>query len=234
MPETTNPANRILASLSATNYQQLIPKLKRFDLIFGENIYEINDVISHVYFPEIGIISLLSAVGERSTLEVGIIGNEGMVGVAVFLGVKTSGNVALVQGVGSALRMTTADFLEECNHQGELPAILQRFTHSLMTQITQSAVCYRFHRIEERLARWLLMTSDRMQSDKFQITQDFLSNMLGVRREAVNKSATILQQQQLISYSRGSLEIINRKGLESATCLCYNIIKAEEINVSDN
>jgi CRP-like cAMP-binding protein len=234
MPETKAPENRILASLTTTNYQQLIPKLKRFDLIFGENIYKLNEVISHVYFPEIGIISLLSAVGERSTLEVGIIGNEGMVGVAVFLGVKTSGNVAVVQGKGSALRMTAEDFVDACKTNSELPAILQRFTHSLMTQISQSAVCYRFHLIEERLARWLLMTADRMQSDKFQITQDFLSNMLGVRREAVNKSATILQQQQLIRYSRGSLEIIDRKGLESATCVCYSIIKAEENSVSGN
>jgi CRP-like cAMP-binding protein len=227
MPETKAPENRILASLTTTNYQQLIPKLKRFDLIFGENIYEINDVISHVYFPEIGIISLLSAVGERSTLEVGIIGNEGMAGVAVFLGVKTSNNVALVQGKGSALRMTTQDFLDSCKTNSELPPILQRFTHSLLTQISQSAACYRFHPIEARLARWLLMSHDRMQTDEFQITQEFLSNMLGVRREAVNKAASELQKQQLISYSRGNISILKRKDLEAIACRCYAIIKKD-------
>lgn len=228
MPEITKPANRLLAALPAKEYARLLPKLREVSLTYSETIYEPGDLIRRVYFPNSGIISLLSAVGERSLLEVGIVGSEGFVGLPAFLGVKTSNNRALVQGAGAALALKTADFLAECRAGGALPRILQRYTHSLLTQISQSAVCNRFHEIEARLARWLLMTADRMETDNFKITQDFLSNMLGVRREAVSKSAAALQQRQLIGYSRGNISIINRTGLESAACNCYAIIKNEE------
>ena len=227
MSENTKPANRLLAALPAKEYQHLLPKLEEISLPFTETIYEQNDVIRHVYFPNSGIISLLAAVGERSHLEVGIVGNEGIVGLHVFLGVKTSNNHALVQGVGTAMRMKTKDFLAECNNGSSLPRILQRYIHSLLTQISQSAVCNRFHPIEARLARWLLMTGDRMESDVFQITQEFLSNMLGVRREAVTLSAKNQQRDGLISYSRGKISILNRAGLEAVACRCYFIIKEE-------
>ena len=226
MTEPQKTKNRLLAALSGKTYQHILSKSERIELIFNENIYNPGDVISDVYFPESGIVSLLSAVEANSTLEVGIVGNEGMIGLPVFLGVKTSNNRAVVQGAGFALKMAADDFLDECK-TGELPRILQRFTHSLMTQISQSAACNRFHEIEPRLARWLLMTGDRMHADEFQITQEFLSNMLGVRREAVNKSATHLQQQKLISYSRGNLSILNRQNLETAACNCYKIIKKD-------
>ena len=205
MSEIVRSANRLLAALPAKEYNRLLPKLREVPLTYTETVYEPGDVIRRVYFPISGIISLLSAVGERSLLEVGIVGNEGFVGLPVFLGVKTSGNRALVQGAGVALEMKTTDFLAECKNGGALPTLLQRYTHSLLTQISQSAVCNRFHAIEARLARWLLMTADRMGSNDFQITQEFLSNMLGVRREAVSKSATNFQQRQLISYSRGNI-----------------------------
>ena len=238
MSDTTKqnapPANRLLAALPAKEYKRLLPKLEGVSLTYGENIYEQGEIIRRVYFPTSGIISLLTAVEERSQLEVGIVGNEGMVGLAPFLGVKTSNNRAIVQGEGFAMRMKAADFLAECGNGGSLPNILRRYTHSLLTQISQSAVCYRFHPIEARLARWLLMTSDRMNTNEFQITQEFLSNMLGVRREGVNKSAVILQRQQLISYSRGNISITNRAGLEAASCKCYGIIKDEEKNFSAN
>jgi len=151
-----------------------------------------------------------------------------MVGLGVFLGVKTSNNRAIVQGKGFAMKMEVEDFLTECTSGDSLHRLLQRYTHSLLTQVSQSAVCYRFHLIEARLARWLLMTSDRMRTSEFRLTQEFLSNMLGVRREAVNKAAVTLQQQQLISYSRGNISIINRAELEKTSCLCYAIIKDEE------
>ena len=234
MSEITKPANRLLAALPAKEYARLLPKLKEISLTFTETIYEPGDVIRQVYFPDSGIISLLSAVEERSLLEIGIVGNEGCVGLPVFLGVKTSNNRAIVQGAGAALEMKTADFLAECKNGGALPQILQRYTHSLLTQISQSAVCYRFHEIEARLARWLLMTADRMASENFQITQEFLSNMLGVRREAVSKSAAVFQQRQLISYRRGNISLINRAGLEKIACSCYSIIKAEEKNSASN
>ncbi len=222
-------ANRILSALSVKTYQNILPKLDRTALIFADIIYQPDAVIHDVYFPESGIISLLSAVEVHSMIEVGIVGNEGMVGLPVFLGVKTSNTLAVIQGTGFASKMSAKDLLDECNRDNELPRLLQRFTHSLMTQISQSAACNRFHQIESRLARWLLMTHDRMQADEFQITQEFLSNMLGVRREAVNKSATKFQQQHLISYIRGNLTVLDRKGLEELTCSCYQIIKKEYV-----
>lgn len=231
MSENTKPANRLLAALPKSEYQHLFSKLEAFSLNYTENIYESGGIIQYVYFPNSGIVSLLSTVSERSQLEVGIIGNEGVVGLPVFLGVKTSNNRALVQGAGVAMRMKTADFLAECKKDIVLPRILQRYTHSLLTQISQSAVCNRFHSIEARLARWLLMTRDRMGADDFQITQDFLSNMLGVRRETVTLSAQNLQQNGLISYRRGKISILNRADLETAACRCYFTIKDEYENL---
>lgn len=224
MPEIHQSENRLLNALPKDAYRKMLPGFERIELVFNENIYHQSDAISDVYFPESGIISLLSAVEANSTLEVGIIGNEGILGLPLFLGVKNSNNRAVVQGAGFALKMSAANFLEECK-TGELPRILLRFTHSLMMQISQSAACNRFHEIEARLARWLLMTGDRMNSNDFSITQDFLSNMLGVRREAVNKTATHFQKLGLIKYSRGNLSILDRRELENAACNCYKIIK---------
>ena len=223
-------SNHLLAALPLKDYTRMFPKLEPFVLTYEENIYQKNEEIRYVFFPSSGIISLLTSVENNSTLEVGLIGKEGIVGLALFLGVKTSNNQAIVQGNGMAMRMSAEDFLGECENCGALPRILQRFTHSRLTQVSQSAACYRFHPIEARLARWLLMTADRMETDEFQITQEFLSNMLGVRREAVNKAAVSLQQQKLISYSRGHISIISRRGLEKATCFCYEIIRNEEIS----
>lgn len=221
------PTNRLLAALPQDEYQGLLPKLKLFPLSFGEVIYEPGDLIRNVYFPTSGIISLLAAVEDRATLEVGIVGREGMVGLPTFMGVKTSGNRAVVQGAGAAIRMKASAFQNECENGGSFPRLLRRYTHSRLTQIAQGAACNRFHPIDARLARWLLMTRDRMGTDQFRLTQEFLSNMLGVRREGVNKAAGALQQQNLISYSRGNLLILDRVGLEAIACNCYGLIKAE-------
>jgi len=217
----------LLAALPKEEYQQLLAKLEPFPLVFGEVIYESGDLIRNVYFPTSGIISLLAAVEDRATLEVGIVGREGMVGLPAFMGVKTSGNRAVVQGAGEALRMKAKAFRKECENGGFLSRLLRRYSHSRLTQIAQGAACNRFHPIDARLARWLLMTRDRMGTDEFQLTQEFLSNMLGVRREGVNKAAGVLQQQDLISYTRGHLLILNRVGLAAVACHCYGIIKAE-------
>ena len=227
MSKNVKPNNRILAALPKKEFQRLLPDLKKIELIYGEQIYETGEKISNIYFPESGIISLLSSVGEQAHLEVGVVGNEGMVGLPVFLGVKKSNNQAIVQGKGTAWKMSAKSFGKECKNNGKLHELLQFYTFSLITQISQSAVCNRFHLIELRLARWLLMTSDRMESDEFQITQEFLSNMLGVRREAVNKAASNLQKQNLINYSRGNLIILNRAELEETACKCYQIIKGD-------
>ena len=221
------PANRLLATLPKKEYERLLPSLEEIPLLFEKVLYEAGEVILDVYFPTSGIVSLLAAVEDRATLEVGLVGREGMVGLPVFMEVKTSSNRAVVQGAGSALKMKAKAFRKECNDGGSLPRLLRRYTHSLLTQISQTAVCNRFHPIDARLARWLLMTRDRMGADEFQLTQEFLSNMLGVRREGVNKAAGTLQQQDLISYSRGALTILNGAGLEAIACKCYRIIKEE-------
>jgi CRP-like cAMP-binding protein len=219
--------NRLLAALPKDEYRRLSPGLELFPLVFGEVIYEPSDLIRYVYFPTSGVISLLAAVEDRATLEVGLVGREGMVGLPAFMGVKTSGNRAVVQGAGEAMKMKATVFRKECDKGGSLPRLLRRYTHSRLTQIGQAAACNRFHPIDARLARWLLMTRDRMETDEFQLTQEFLSNMLGVRREGVNKAAGALQQQRLISYSRGTLTILDRAGLKAGACHCYGIIKKE-------
>jgi len=213
--------------LPAKEYRRLLPELKRITLTFGEVLYDPGDRIRHVYFPNNSIVSLLSAVGDRSTLEVGMVGNEGMTGLPVFMGVDVSTTRALVQGSGSAMKMTSAAMRQEANRLGSLHRLLHRYSHSLLTQISQSSACNRFHTVDARLARWLLMTGDRLGEDQFRLTQDFMSNMLGVRREGVNKAAGALQFKKLIRYSRGNLVILNRTGLEAASCSCYAITKAE-------
>lgn len=223
----TKIKNRLLASLPGKDYKRLVPNLEEVHLDFSEVLYESGDTIKYVYFPNNSIVSLLSTVEDRSTLEIGITGNEGMVGPSILLGVKISPYRALVQGEGSAMRMKASTLLKESNADGSLQRLLHRHIHALMTQIAQSAACNRFHQVEARLARWLLMTHDRIGSEKFRLTQQFLSDMLGVRRQGVTYSARALQRSKLITYSRGHLTILNRTGLEAAACKCYSIIKAE-------
>ncbi len=219
--------NRLLEALPKSDYQRMLPSLRPFLLVFGETIYAPNDLIRHIYFPTSGIISLLAVAEERTSLEVGLVGQEGMAGLPVFMDVKTSRHTAVVQGEGNALMMRANDFRKECDNGGSLSRVLRRYSHSLLTQVSQAAICNRFHPIDARLARWLLMTRDRMQTNEFKLTQDFLSNMLGVRREGVNKAAGILQERNLISYSRGTLKILNEAKLEASACRCYRILKAE-------
>lgn len=219
--------NQLLAALPKKDYQALQQHLEEVPLVFEEILYRPNELITDVYFPNSGIISLLAAINERSTLEVGLVGNEGMLGLAVFMGVNSSQNCAVVQGVGSAMRMKATAFRKQCNDGGMLPRLLRRYSHSLLTQITQSAVCNQFHSVDARLSRWLLMTHDRMELDDFELTQEFLSNMLGVRREGVSRAAGELQKRKLISYSRGRLQVLDRSGLEAASCGCYEVINNE-------
>lgn len=227
MTRTPQSDNRLLAALPEEEYALLQPQLERVPLAYRQDIYLAGAPIYDVYFPESGIVSLLSGISDNSTIEVAIVGNEGMVGMSVFLGVPTSSNRAIVQGLGSALRMNASDFTKHAAANSGVQRSVLRYMHSLFTQISQSAACNRFHRIDERLARWLLMTQDRMRSSEFRITQEFLSNMLGVRREGVNKAAGILQNAQLVSYSRGNVKINDRSGLERAACSCYQIIREE-------
>jgi CRP-like cAMP-binding protein len=234
MPATKRAApvaNRLLSALPEKEYQRLLPGLEQVTLAFGDILYEPGDTIGHVYFPDNGIISLLSKVERQKVLEVGIVGNEGVAGLPVVLGVRVSLNRALVQSAGTAMRMKAAALQKEFQRDGALQRLLHRYLHSLLTQISQSAVCNRFHIADARLARWLLMTHDRVESDEFKLTQEFLSNMLGVRREAVSKAAGALQKQGFVNYSRGHIKILNRAGLEATACQCYRVIKDESDHV---
>jgi len=231
MPRTAKPrapvANRLLAALPQREYQRLLPELEQVTLRFAEVLYETGGRIRHVYFPDESIVSLLAEVTDRSPLEVGLIGNEGMAGISVFMGVDTSPHRAIVQGAGTAMRMKAAALRQESEHTGPLRRLLHLYAHSLLTQVSRAAACNRFHTVDARLARWLLMTGDRSGADEFRLTQDFISNMLGVRREGVNKAAGALQEDELITYSRGQIKILNRVGLEAVSCWCYRMMKDE-------
>ncbi len=222
--------NKMLAALPAKEYRRLANKLEPFDLKFGEIIYAPDDNMKDVYFPNSGIVSFLTTIEERSTLEVGLVGNEGMVGLSAFLGTTKSPNSAVVRATGIAWKMKAADFLKECRENISLSRIVHHYTHLLLTQLSLVGASKRFHPIIKRLTCWLLMTSDRLGTDKFHITQEFISNMLGVRREAIAIAAASMQEKQLISYSRGNLSILNRVSLEEFACKCYSIIKEEEQN----
>lgn len=219
--------NRLLGALPTRELMLMASKFELVDLKYEQVLFHRGDEISHIFFPISGIISLLSLVAENSMIEVGLIGREAMVGLAVYLGVNRATNMAIVQGDGVALRMKSRDFENICAKRGNLPGILRRLAHSRISQVSQLAACYRFHQTDERLARWLLMTGDRMDASEFKITQDFLSNMLGVRREAVNKSAIALEELGMIEHSRGHISIVDRQLLEAASCSCYEILKAE-------
>ena len=218
-------ANSLLAALPYKDYQHLLPNLEQVTLTFGDTIYEPGATIRHVYFPCDSLISLLTLVEGHLALEVGLIGREGMLGVSLALGVNISPVRAIVQGTGTALRMKSARFLQEFQRSPAIQREIYLYTHALMAQVTQTAACNRFHVVEARLARWLLMTRDRVRSNEFRLTQEFLAHMLGVRRVGVTKAASALQRRKLISYSRGDIRILNLKNLEAAACPCYEIVK---------
>jgi len=218
-------ANSLLASLPRKDYEHLLTGSESVTLTFGEIIYEPGQPIRHVYFPNDALVSLLTLADGHLALEVGMVGHEGMVGTPVPLGINVSAVRALVQGSGTAMRMTSARFLKEFRDCPPLQRALYRYIHVLMAQVTQTAACNRFHVVEARLARWLLMTRDRVRANQFRLTHEFLAHMLGVRRVGVTGAASALQQQKLIRYSRGEISILDGKGLEAAACRCYQVVK---------
>ncbi len=218
-------ANRLLAALPRAEYQRLLPNLEPVTLTFGEVLYEPGDPIRHVYFPNDSLVSLLTLVDRHLALEVGMVGREGMVGIAFVLGIGVTPVRALVQGTGTAMRMKAAPFCKEFQQSLSLQREAHLYTHALMAQIAQTAACNRFHVVEARLARWLLMTRDRVCSDHFRLTHEFLGHMLGVRRVGVTNAAHALKQRKLIDYSRGNIAITNGHGLEAASCSCYERLK---------
>jgi CRP-like cAMP-binding protein len=219
-------ANSLLATLPRKSYQLMLARLEPVTLTFGDVLYRPREAIQHVYFPTDCLVSLLALAEGHLALEVGLVGREGMLGIPLALGVRDSPVRALVQGSGTALRMKSAHFLNEYRHNVPLQRAVRRYTYDLMVQVTQTAACNRFHHVEARLARWLLMTRDRVGSNQFRLTQDMLGKMLGVLRVAVTKAAGTLQKRKIISYSRGEISVLDSKSLEAAACLCYQIVKA--------
>jgi CRP-like cAMP-binding protein len=222
---TAFPRNSLLAGLPRKSYRDLLPDLVPVTLDFGDVLYEPEDRIHDVYFPGRSVVSLLTVVDGHNALEVGLVGREGMVGIPLALGVATSPARALVQGSGAAMQMSAGSFRKAFEASEPLRRGLHRYTHGLMAQITQTAVCNRFHVVEARLARWLLMTQDRLDSREFRLTHEFLSHMLGVRRVGVTHAASTLQRQGLIEYWRGEIKILDRAGLEAAACACYERVR---------
>jgi CRP-like cAMP-binding protein len=217
--------NRLLAALPANDRARLAPMLEPVQVEVGAVLCEPGDPIGHIFFPHDSLISLLAVAEGRMTLEVGLVGREGMLGATVALGHDLAQMRAVVQRAGSASRMDSAQFRTEFARNPALQRVLYRYTDTLLAQAIQIAVCSRFHVLEARLARSLLITRDRLQSDKFHLTHEFLAHALGVRRVGVTKAASTLQQQGLIIYSRGNIEILDVKGLVSASCKCYEIVK---------
>jgi len=226
-PEHTDSAqsNSILGGLS--DLKQFATKLYPVKLEIGEILYEPEQRIEHVYFPTSGVISLLAAFQDGSTVEAGVIGREGMLGTSVVLGAETTPHQALVQAEGHALKMAARDLLAEIQNDGLMLDLMLRYTHALFTQVAQTAACNRAHTLEQRLARWLLLTHDRVQQNEFAITQDFLSRMLGVRRAGVSVAANTLREMRAIDYRRGAVIVLDRQELENASCECYQVVKAE-------
>ena len=216
--------NRVLDGLPRKDYRKLLPILERVNLTFGQILYESQDRIRYVYFPNDCFVSMLTDVDGNRSSEVGLIGSEGMIGLPVALGIAVSPFRAVVQGGGTAMRMKIADFRRAFSESAALKRELFLFTHLLMIQIAQTAACNRFHLVPQRMARWILMTSDRIKSNEFRITQKFLALMLGVRRVGVSVAASGLRDRKLLAYRRGSFTILNHRGLVAAACECYKIV----------
>jgi len=220
-------ANTILNGLSESQLDQLLPRMKSVELQLGYVLYEPEQVIDYVYFPLAGVISLLAVFQDGASVEAGLIGAEGMLGTPVVLGAEISPHEALVQVSGQAMRITARDLTAEVEKDRSLLNGMLRYTNMIFIQVVQTAACNRLHTIEQRLARWLLLSHDRAKRDDFTLTQEFMARMLGVRRAGVSVAANNLKQSGAIDYRRGNVIIVDRKGLEQTCCECYETVKQE-------
>lgn len=228
-PASSRPKNlnHLLASLPEKTYRRLSPHFKEVDLSLGQILYEPFETVSTAYFPSQAMISLVQVMENGATVEAGIVGNDGMASCSIYLGRRQDASRALVQIAGRAITIDASVIKAEFDRGEALQDLLLRYTQALLTQVSQTAACNRFHPTEERLARWLLQSNDFMRSAKLQLTQDFLANMLGTRRASVTVAAGTLQKAGIINYSRGLIEILNREELESASCECYETVRTE-------
>ena len=219
--------NLLLAALPAGDYERLLPHLEPAPLPLGEAIYESGDRIGHLFFPTAGIVSLLYVMENGSSAEIAVTGNEGVIGVSLFMGGGSTPSRAIVQSAGHAYRLGAEILKQEFERGGDLQHLLLRYTQALITQMAQTAVCNRHHSVEQQLCRWLLLSLDRLPSNELHMTQELIANMLGVRREGVTEAAGRLQDAGLIRYQRGQITVLDRPKLEQRVCECYAVVKRE-------
>ena len=223
----TQSANDLLASLPPAEWARISPELEAVDLPLGKVLYESGATMSHVYFPTTAIVSLLYVMEDGASAEIAVVGHEGVVGIALFMGGETTPSRAVVQSAGQGYRLRASVIKDEFNRSGPVMHLLLRYTQALITQMSQTAVCNRHHSLDQQLCRWLLLSLDRLTGNNLVMTQELIANMLGVRREGVTEAALNLQKNGLISYARGHIKVLDRPGLEQRTCECYRVVKAE-------
>jgi CRP-like cAMP-binding protein len=227
MPARSLPKeNHLLAALPGAEWARWLPQLEWVDLPLGEVIYESGGPLSHVYFPTTAIVSLLYVMENGGSAEIAVVGNEGIVGISLFMGGESTPSRAVVQSAGQGFRLT-ADVIKEEFKRAPVLHLLLRYTQALITQMAQTAVCNRHHSLDQQLCRWLLLSLDRLKGSELVMTQELISNMLGVRREGVTECALRLQRAGLIRYSRGRISVLDRPGLEARSCECYGVVKRE-------
>jgi CRP-like cAMP-binding protein len=219
--------NHLLSVLPEAERQRIAPHLVLVDMPLGQVVYESGDRLDHVYFPTTAIVSLLYVMEDGASAEIAIVGNEGLIGIALFMGGETTPSRAVVQSAGSAYRLDARLLKEEFHRAGPVQRLLLRYTQALITQMAQTAVCNRHHSIDQQLCRWLLLSIDRLPSNELKMTQELIANMLGVRRPGVTEAAMKLQDAGLIRYSYGHIEVLDRPGLEKRVCECYGVVKRE-------
>jgi CRP-like cAMP-binding protein len=219
--------NHLLDALPVTEYTRLLPMLELVKMPLGEVLYESGGQLKHVYFPTTSIVSLLYVMENGASAEIAVVGNEGILGISLFMGGETTPSRAVVQSAGFGYRLKAAQLKEEFSRAGPVMRLLLRYTQALITQMAQTAVCNRHHTVEQQLCRWLLLSLDRLTSNQLTMTQELIANMLGVRREGVTEAAGKLQRAGLIDYSRGHITVIDRPALEKRSCECYMVVKTE-------
>jgi CRP-like cAMP-binding protein len=223
----TPPRNQLLAALSRQECDRLYPHLRLVPMPLGKVLYESGDVLDHVYFPSDCIVSLLYVLENGASAEICVVGNEGMIGIALFMGGETTPSRAVVQSAGHAWRLPGPLLKEEFHRSGEMQLLLLRYTQALITQMAQTAVCNRHHSVDQQLCRWLLLSLDRLDGNELKMTQELIANMLGVRREGVTDAAGKLQKSGAIRYSRGRITVLDRGQIESQCCECYSVVRKE-------
>jgi len=219
--------NLLLAALPKPELQRWLPDLELVDMSLGQVLYESGGDISYVYFPTTAIVSLLYVLENGSSAEIAVVGNEGIVGISLFMGGESTSSRAVIQSAGCGFRLRAQALKNEFNRSGPVSHLLLRYTQALITQMSQTAVCNRHHSLDQQLCRWLLLSLDRLEGSELVMTQELIANMLGVRREGVTEGALKLQKAGLITYARGRIQVVDRKGLEQRTCECYEVVKKE-------